>query len=107
VWDDIRKPPNLVHVPGVVGPLGTTAKSELDEDVPGYGKHYCIACSRYFQNAAALDEHNATRPHKRKVKMLLTTPKPHTQKDADKAAGLGQPDNGPRLRSSAAEMALD
>ena len=85
--------------------MGTTARSELDEDVPGYGKHYCIACSRYFQDASALAEHNSTRPHKRKVKMLLTTPKPHTQKDADRAAGMGEPDNGPRLRAT--DMALD
>ena len=39
---------------------------ELDEDVPGYGKFYCVACSRYFQNAAAQADHDATKPHKRK-----------------------------------------
>jgi bud site selection protein 20 len=26
VWDDIRKPPTMVHVPGKTGPIGTTAK---------------------------------------------------------------------------------
>lgn len=39
---------------------------ELDEDTPGYGKFYCVACSRYFQNAAAQTDHDATKPHKRK-----------------------------------------
>jgi hypothetical protein len=25
VWEDVRKPPSEVHVPGVIGPKGTTA----------------------------------------------------------------------------------
>lgn len=32
--------------------------------------------------------------------MLLTTAKPHNQVDAEVAAGMGRPDNGPKLRSS-------
>jgi len=32
--------------------------------------------------------------------MLLNTPKPHAQVDAEVAAGMGRPDNGPKLRSS-------
>lgn len=36
-----------------------------------------------------------------RVKMLLSTPKPHQQVDADMAAGMGRPDNGPKLRSQA------
>lgn len=39
--------------------------AELDEDVPGYGKHYCIPCARYFQNAASLVDHEKTKGHKR------------------------------------------
>lgn len=35
-----------------------------------------------------------------RVKMLLTTAKPHNQVDAEVAAGMGRPDNGPKLRSS-------
>jgi hypothetical protein len=34
-----------------------------------------------------------------RVKLLLNTPKPHNQIDAEVAAGMGLPDNGPRLRS--------
>lgn len=99
VWEDIRKPPTMVHVPGITGPMGTTANAKLDEDVTGYGKFYCVACSRYFLNASVLADHDATRPHKRKVKMLLSTKKPHNQSDADTAGNMGKPDNGPKLRS--------
>lgn len=36
----------------------------------------------------------------RSVKMLMNTARPHNQRDAEKAAGVGAPDNGPKLRSS-------
>ncbi len=39
--------------------------AELDEDVPGFGRHYCIPCARYFQDATALVDHEATKGHKR------------------------------------------
>lgn len=99
VWEDIRKPPEEVHN-GAVGPLGTTAKAELDEDLPGLGKHYCIPCSRYFQTAIALATHQDERPHKRRVKMLLNSERPHNQQDADQAGGMGAPDNGRKLRAA-------
>lgn len=107
VWEDIRKPPKLVH-DGKTGPQGTTAKQELDAELPGSGQHYCIPCARYFQTATALADHEGTKPHKRKVKMLLNTAKPHNQVDAEVASGMGRPDNGPKLRShgpAAMEMA--
>lgn len=59
---------------------------------------FCV-CRHYFQTAAALVDHERTKPHKRRVKLLLSTPKPHAQLDAELAAGMGRPDNGPRLRS--------
>mmetsp|Transcript_8972 Transcript_8972/g.19201 ORF Transcript_8972/g.19201 Transcript_8972/m.19201 type:complete len:141 (+) Transcript_8972:54-476(+) len=104
VWEDVRKPANAVHVPGKSGPKGTTANVELDEDTPGYGKHYCVPCSRYFQNAQALVDHEATKPHKRRVKLLVNTPRPHNQKDADAAGGMGAPDNGQKLRAGDSMM---
>ncbi|KAG1657026.1 hypothetical protein FOA52_004113 [Chlamydomonas sp. UWO 241] len=97
VWEDVRKPVGEVHVPGVMGPNGTTAGAELDEDTPGFGKHYCISCARYFQNEVSLTNHQATKPHKRKLKMLLASAKPHNARDSEKAGGLGAPDNGPKL----------
>jgi len=81
-------------------------RAELDEDTPGFGKHYCIACARYFQNAEALATHDATKPHKRQVKMLMTTARPHNQRDAEAAAGMGAPDNGPKLRSASIPVAM-
>ncbi len=44
VWEDVRKPAQEVH-DGRSGPLGTTAKAELDADLPGHGQHYCIPCA--------------------------------------------------------------
>jgi hypothetical protein len=37
-----------------------------------------------------------------RVKMLMTTARPHNQRDADAAGGLGPPDNGRKLRSQTA-----
>jgi bud site selection protein 20 len=93
VWEDVRKVASQVHEPGKTGPMGTTAKwviqgvlylsllrpsvilsgfapfgcrAELDEDVPGYGKHYCIPCGRYYQDAASLVDHEKGKPHKKR-----------------------------------------
>lgn len=96
VWEDVRKLPGEVHSKAH-GPGGTTDKVEHDEDTPGHGQFYCIPCSRYFQTAVALADHEKTKPHKRKVKMLLTTARPHNQRDADAAGGMGPPDNGVSL----------
>ncbi|MEW5319986.1 MAG: hypothetical protein WDW38_011094 [Sanguina aurantia] len=100
VWEDVRKPTTDV-INSASGPKGTTARSVLDEDVPGYGKFYCVPCSRYFQSQVAHDDHDKTRPHKRRLKLLTTTARPHNQQDADIASGMGAADNGPRLRSAA------
>jgi bud site selection protein 20 len=68
-------------------------RAELDDDVPGGGKHYCEYCSRYFVSEKAKADHERTKQHKKRVKELQG-PKPHSQADADWAAGLGMPDNG-------------
>lgn len=76
---------------------------ELDEDIPGHGKHYCLPCSRYFVSKTALDTHLKTKPHKRRCKELEGD-RPHNQADADWAGGMGAPDNGPEgLRPMAME----
>ncbi|KAK4749320.1 hypothetical protein SAY87_026769 [Trapa incisa] len=51
---------------------------------------------RYFSNVAVRDEHFKTKRHKKRVKQMMG-PTPHTQVDADLAAGMGMPDNGPKL----------
>lgn len=71
---------------------------QLDDDLPGAGKHYCIACSKYFVHDDALQQHNRTKPHKRRLGMLVKLKqqgmKPHCALDAEVAAGMGKPDNG-------------
>ncbi|XP_021892727.1 zinc finger protein 593 homolog [Carica papaya] len=49
----------------------------FDENLPGMGQYYCIHCD---------------------VKLMMG-PAPHTQLDAELAAGMGMPDNGPKLMS--------
>ncbi|KAL3531974.1 hypothetical protein ACH5RR_005495 [Cinchona calisaya] len=71
----------------------------VDEDLPGMGQFYCLHCDRYFANVAVRDEHFKTKRHKKRLKMM-TGPAPHTQLDADLAAGMGMPDNGPKLMST-------
>lgn len=70
----------------------------FDENLPGMGQYYCIHCDRYFPNASVRDEHFKTKRHKKRVKLMMG-PAPHTQLDAELAAGMGMPDNGPKLMS--------
>ena len=67
----------------------------LNDDLPGSGQFYCVCCARYFTDAGALEAHNKTKPHKRKMKEFgRNSERPHTQRDAEMAAGMGAPDNG-------------
>jgi bud site selection protein 20 len=78
--------------------------------VPGGGCHYCIPCSKYFTDAKTLASHSKTKPHKRRlgelVKLKAQGVAPHSQADAERAGGLGAPDNGPRLRPQAAAIPM-
>ncbi|EGF81562.1 hypothetical protein BATDEDRAFT_24089 [Batrachochytrium dendrobatidis JAM81] len=67
-----------------------------DTDLPGMGQNYCIECARHFINSSALLDHQTTKLHKKRVKVLATG-KAYTQKEAEEAVGLTT-DNGP-LRS--------
>ncbi|CAO3676561.1 unnamed protein product [Umbelopsis vinacea] len=66
----------------------------IDADKAGLGQHYCVHCARYFPSNDALQKHETTKLHKRRVKKTLD--EPYTQKEADAAAGIGAPDNGKR-----------
>lgn len=101
VWEDVRKPGG-VH-DGKSGPLGTTAKVELDEDLPAMGKFYCTPCSRYFINGVALADHERTKAHKKRIKILMAA-RPHNAVDAEVASGMGKPDNGQPLRAATMDM---
>ncbi|KAG6437321.1 hypothetical protein SASPL_102235 [Salvia splendens] len=80
----------------------------VDEDLPGMGQYYCFHCDRYFANVSVRDEHFKTKRHRKRTCIRMLTyiccsvkvmlgPAPHTQLDADVAAGMGKPDNGPKL----------
>lgn len=99
VWEDVRQAEPIKT--DSVGPLGTTDKGILDEDVPAFGKNYCPTCSRYFVSEHALGTHNKSKDHKRRIKMLKGD-RPHNKSDAEKAGNVGAPDNGSKLRSLAA-----
>lgn len=62
-----------------------------------------MSCSKYFVNDSALQQHNRTKPHKRRLGELVSLKqsgmKPHRQADAEAAGGMGAPDNGLPLRS--------
>ncbi|XVF76439.1 hypothetical protein PTKIN_Ptkin13bG0266100 [Pterospermum kingtungense] len=79
---------------------GDSEKKPLprDEDLPGMGQYYCLHCDRYFANVDVRDEHFKTKRHKKRLKQM-SGPAPHTQLDAELAAGMGMPDNGPTLMS--------
>eukprot|EP00899_Mesostigma_viride_P003284 jgi/Mesvir1/12957/Mv05970-RA.1 len=89
VYDDLKQEEQA--------PGSTTVKLGLgDEDRTGLGRFYCVACSRDFQSAKILEEHEKTKPHKKKLKSILKE-KPHSQRDAEMAAGMGKPDNGAKI----------
>ncbi|XXG84776.1 hypothetical protein AAC387_Pa11g0007 [Persea americana] len=71
----------------------------FDEDLPGMGQFYCLHCDRYFANVSVRDQHFQTKKHRKRVKQMMG-PAPHTQLDAELAAGMGMPDNGPKLMST-------
>ena len=103
VWEDARKEARGEAVGDrAAGPVGTTDRAARDEDLPGGGQFYCVPCGRYFVGAGVLAEHERTKPHKRRGKALRDERKPHGQRDAEAAAGMAPPDNGPVTRSRGA-----
>ncbi|CAH8549666.1 unnamed protein product [Dicrocoelium dendriticum] len=63
-----------------------TEATKPDDDLPGLGRFFCVHCAKYFINQSTLDRHKLSKPHKRRLKLLLESP--HSQVDADWAAGL-------------------
>ncbi|KAE8690532.1 slr0305 protein [Hibiscus syriacus] len=51
------------------------------------GQFYCLHCDRYFANSTVRDEHFKTKRHKKRMKQM-SGPAPHTQLDAELAAGM-------------------
>merc|ERR1719356_1750090 len=75
VHDDLKIPEKFK--PGVL---------EQDEDLPGMGQFYCIPCSRFFQTAQVKAQHERSKLHKRRLQKAMD--EPHTQRDAELAAGM-------------------
>ncbi|KAG5448893.1 Bud site selection protein 20 [Clonorchis sinensis] len=65
--------------------------TEPDEDLPALGQFFCVSCNKYFINERTLLVHKTGKPHKRRLKALVE--QPHTQDDADFAAGLMKDDS--------------
>lgn len=55
-------------------PKRLKAATEVDEDKPGLGLYYCVACAKYFRDSIALTAHEKQKPHKRRLKMLMHAP---------------------------------
>ena len=70
----------------------------IDLDLPGLGQHHCAACSRHFVSEGALRKHEATKPHKRQVK-LLKKESAYSHREAMMAAGKIV-DDGPAICTS-------
>lgn len=66
---------------------------EVDVEEPGLNQFYCLECDRKFISEAVLREHEKTKAHKRRRK-LLGKEKSYTQREAEFAVGKGPPDNG-------------
>mmetsp|Transcript_39727 Transcript_39727/g.123864 ORF Transcript_39727/g.123864 Transcript_39727/m.123864 type:complete len:120 (+) Transcript_39727:41-400(+) len=75
IHDDLKVPEK--YKPGVL---------EKDEDLPGMGQFYCIACARFFLTADVKAQHEKSKLHKRRLQKVKETP--HTQRDAELAAGM-------------------
>lgn len=75
-----------------------------DEDLPGMGQFYCVPTGRYFETEAALKDHMKTKEYKRTLKRLDKEGKPHDRKDAEKAAGMGEPDRGANVSRMDADV---
>lgn len=101
--DILRARDDMIHTE--LRKVETPKSKELDPDLPGMGQFYCLHCDRHFTNTTIRDEHYKTKKHRRRVK-LMEGPAPHNQIDAEVAAGMGTPDNGPKLRVGE-DFALD
>ena len=94
-WDDIvaLELKSDAVIEGRPQPAVVKEKTTLDPEKPGLGQFYCVACTRYCINQRALDDHQATSKHKRRLKMLLTET-PYSHAEANAGAGRGATDHG-------------
>ncbi|KAL7783089.1 hypothetical protein V8C37DRAFT_397473 [Trichoderma ceciliae] len=60
IISDLRSPKHLTQFKDL----------KLSQDLPGLGKNYCVACSRWFDSPVTLTAHERGKPHKRRLKQL-------------------------------------
>ncbi|KAK2496552.1 hypothetical protein MC885_016547 [Smutsia gigantea] len=87
-----RRRPDLDEIHGELRPQVPARPrpdpgSEPDPDLPGGGLHRCLACARYFIDSANLKTHFRSKDHKKRLKQLSL--EPYSQKEAERAAGMG------------------
>lgn len=75
IQDDIKKAAD-----------GAGAAAFVEEDAPGGGLFYCLPCARHFISDAVLKLHIASKPHKKRVKVVAEPQ--YTQREADAGAGM-------------------
>ena len=64
---------------------------KFDQELPGCGQYYCLACARYFITDKVMEDHLKSKVHKKRVK--LAAEKPYSQAEANAAAGMGATKN--------------
>jgi len=80
--------------------------TEFDEDKPGLGQFYCMACSRYFLSDELLKKHFDTKRHKRKMRQIQTE-QPWTVQDAlGMKIDNGKKDKTEQMRTISSEQSL-
>lgn len=65
-------------------------QTAIDDDV---GAFVAIATGRRFATREGLESHMRTKAYKRALKRVRDGPKPHDERDAERAAGVGAPKN--------------
>ena len=58
----------------------------IDENLPGLGQHYCVACAKYFVEDKSLESHYKSKEHKKRIKRLKEPA--YTIKDSKMYGGL-------------------
>jgi bud site selection protein 20 len=98
-------------------------ETKAPEDLPGFGKHYCIECAKWFESETGLTVHTKGKPHKRRWVVVLIwrassdiptldrlkqlREGPYTHKEADAAVGLWTDNGKERTKSQEIEMSWE
>lgn len=75
---------NTVHIPFTKDVI----ELPVDVDKPGSGQYYCRYCAKYFISDGVLKEHERTKPHKKRIRLICE--EQYTQEDAEAAAGMAK-----------------